>query len=261
MKKGICYGSLPGNWSDEEKFRLVKRAGYDGIEINTLDTPEDRKRFAALARDNGLELHGVMASGHWQHPLSSADEATRQAGLANLRASIDTAQAVGAATVLTVPGVINDKQPYQQTYDIALKSLREGAAYAQERGIILGVENVWNRFLLTPKEMAEFISAANSPNVGLYFDCGNILNYGYPQSWIRELGRLIRKVHVKDFDSSTRQFRHLLQGSVNWPEVRSALKEVGYDGYLTAELPLYPTYPDQMVLDTSHHLDRIIAGA
>jgi hexulose-6-phosphate isomerase len=261
MKKGICYGSLPGSWSDEEKFRLVQRAGYDGIEINTLEDPAERPRMAVLAHDLGLELHGVMASGHWKNPLSSADEATRQAGLANLRASIDTARAVGATTVLTVPGVVNETQSYQQTYELALKSVQEAAKYAQEQGIQLGVENVWNRFLLTPKEMADFIAAIDSPNVGLYFDCGNILNYGYPQLWIRELGPLICKVHVKDFDSSTRQFRPLLQGSVNWSEVRIALQEVGYDGYLTAELPLYPSYPDQMVLDTSHHLDRIIAGA
>src|SRR5256885_725559 len=133
---------------------------------------------------------------------------------------------------------------------------RELAAYAESHGIRLGVENVWNRFLLTPREMGQFLTEVGSRSVGLYFDCGNILNYGYPQQWIRELGSSIVKVHVKDFDSSTRQFRHLLQGSVNWKEVRAALLEVGYDDYLTAELPLYPSYPDQMVYDTANHLAR-----
>jgi hexulose-6-phosphate isomerase len=162
--------------------------------------------------------------------------------------------------VLVVPAVVTETQPYHETYDISLRSLREAAPYAEEHGIQLAVENVWNRFLLSPREMSEFIHAVGSPNVGVYFDCGNILAYGIPQQWIRELGSLIRKVHVKDFDLSTRTWRHLLQGSVNWPEVRKALGEIGYDDYLTAELPLYPTYPDQMVLDTSHHIDRIIAG-
>jgi hexulose-6-phosphate isomerase len=261
MKKGICYGCLPRDWSEEEKFRLAKRAGYDGIEINTLEDPADREKVSALARAVGLELPSVMHTALWQKPLSSPDEETRQAGLANLRSTIDTAKAVGATTVLVVPAVVTETQPYRQTYELSLRSLREIAPYAEGQNIQLAVENVWNRFLLSPKEMEEFLSEVGSSHVGLYFDCGNILAYGYPQLWIRELGHLIRKVHVKDFDTQSRTFKHLLQGSVNWPEVRLALREIGYDDYLTAELPLYPTYSDQMVLDTSHHIDRIIAGA
>lgn len=261
MKTGICYGCLPKDLSDEAKFRLVKRAGYDGIEINTLEEAADRERYKALAQEIGLELHSVMHTALWQKPLSSPDEEIRQAGLANLRSTIDTAKAVGATTVLVVPAVVTETQPYAQTYATSLRSLREIAPYAQQQNIHLAVENVWNRFLLSPKEMGEFLEEVGSSHVGLYFDCGNILAYGYPQLWIRELGHHIRKVHVKDFDLQTRTFRHLLQGSVNWPEVRAALSDIGYDDYLTAELPLYPTYSDQMVLDTRHHIDRIIAGA
>lgn len=261
MKKGICYGCLPRDWPDEEKFRLVKRAGYDGIEINTLDDHDERRRISALAHEFGLELPSVMHTALWQKPLSSPEEATRQAGLENLRCTIDTARDVGATTVLVVPAVVTETQPYHQVYELSLHSMREIAPYAEDQNIQLAVENVWNRFLLSPKEMGDFLREVDSPNVGLYFDCGNILAYGYPQLWIRELGPWIRKVHVKDFDLQTRTFKHLLQGSVNWKEVRLALQEIGYDDYLTAELPLYPTYSDQMVLDTSHHIDRIIAGA
>jgi hexulose-6-phosphate isomerase len=201
-----------------------------------------------------------MASGHWANPLSSGDEDVRQKGLRNIRDSVDTALAVGATVVLVVPAVINETQLYRDAYAISVRSLQELAPYAAERGIRLGVENVWNRFILTPREMRQYLDEVDAPNVGLYFDCGNILNYGYPQTWIRELGDRIIKVHVKDFDVSTRQFRHLLQGSVNWKEVRAALEEIRYDDYLTVELPLYPAYPDQMVFDSSNHLDRIIRG-
>jgi hexulose-6-phosphate isomerase len=245
----------------EEKFALAARAGYHGVEVNTIDEPEKRAEYLAAARAAGIELPSVMASGHWANPLSSGDEEVRQKGVANIRASVDTAVAVGASVVLVVPAVINETQPYGEAYEISLASIRELAPYAAERGIKLGVENVWNRFLLTPREMEQYLADVDAANVGLYFDCGNILNYGHPQAWIRELGDRIIKVHVKDFDSSTRQFRHLLQGSVNWKEVRAALLEIGYDDYLTVELPLYPSYPDQMVIDSSHHLDRIIAGA
>ena len=239
---------------------MVKRAGYDGIEINTQEGVGERETLLALAQEVGLELPSVMHTALWQKPLSSPDEETRQAGLANLRSSIDTARAVGATTVLVVPAVVTETQPYRETYEISRRSMREIAPYAEEQNIQLAVENVWNRFLLSPKEMQEFIDEVGSSHVGVYFDCGNILSYGYPQQWIRELGPLIRKVHVKDFDSQTRTFRHLLQGSVNWKEVRLALQEIGYDDYLTAELPLYTSYGDQMVLDTSRHIDRIIAG-
>lgn len=260
MRKGICIGCLPKDWTIEDRFALAARAGYHGVEINTLEAPAERDRAAAAARSAGVEIPSIMASGHWANPLSSGDEEVRQKGLQNIRDSVDTAVAVGGTVVLVVPAVINEAQPYGEAWEISLRSMRELAPYAAQRNVRLGVENVWNRFLLTPREMRQYLDAIDASNVGLYFDCGNILSYGYPQSWIRELGDRIIKVHVKDFDSSTRQFRHLLQGSVNWKEVRLALREIGYDDYLTVELPLYPTYPDQMVIDSSHHLDRIIAG-
>lgn len=260
MRKGICWGSLPGDWSVEEKLELAARAGYHGVEVCTIEDPSERERVRAAAGQLGLELPSVMATGHWKYPLSSGEEATRQEGLRNIRESVDTAVAVGATVVLVVPAVINEAQPYDAAYALSLKSLRELAPYAAERNIRLGIENVWNRFLLTPREMRLYLEELDAPNVGLYFDCGNILNYGSPQAWIRAMGGRILKVHVKDFDLPTRQWRYLLQGSVNWPEVRAALREVGYDDYLTVELPLYPTYPDQMALDSSRHLDRIIAG-
>jgi L-ribulose-5-phosphate 3-epimerase len=258
MKKGICIGCLPGDLSDEAKLQLAKEAGFDGVEINTFDDLDACRRLTESARRLGVELHSVMASGHWTYPLSSSDEETRQKGLANIRQSVETALVCGATTVLVVPGVVQADQPYRDTYEIALRSMRELARYAGERGIRLGVENVWNRFLLTPMEMGRFLDEIDSPHVGLYFDCGNILAYGYPQQWIRELGSRLVKVHVKDFESSTRQWKYLLQGSVDWKAVRAALREVGYDDYLTAEMAPYPQFPDQMARDTATHLDRII---
>jgi L-ribulose-5-phosphate 3-epimerase len=260
VKKGICIGCLPGELSNEAKLHLAKNAGFEGVEINTFDDLDACRQLTGVARRLGIELHSVMASGHWTYPLSSRDESVRQQGLANIKQSVETALVCGAATVLVVPGVVQPDQPYTETYAIAQDSMRELAWYAGERNVRLGIENVWNRFLLTPMEMGRFLDELNSPHVGLYFDCGNILAYGYPQQWIRELGSRLFKVHVKDFDSSTRQWKYLLQGSVDWKAVRAALSEVGYDGYLTAEMSPYPTFADQMVRDTAAHLDRIIRG-
>ncbi len=260
MKKGICIGCLPRELSDEAKLHLAKHAGYDGVEINTFDDLDACRRLTEVARGLGIELHSVMASGHWTYPLSSPDESVRRQGIANIQQSVETALVCGANTVLVVPGVVQPDQPYGETYEIAFRSMQELAWYAGERNMRLGVENVWNRFLLTPMEMSRFLNDLNSPHVGLYFDCGNILAYGYPQQWIRELGSRLFKVHVKDFDSSTRQWKYLLQGSVDWKAVRAALAQVGYDDYLTAEMSPYPIFPDQMARDTAAHLDRIIRG-
>jgi L-ribulose-5-phosphate 3-epimerase len=261
MKVGICYGCLPGGLSDEAKMDLLKAAGYDGTEVNTYDDLEQARRVNDLARERGLEIHSVMASGHWQWPLSDPDEETRQKGLANIRQSVETALVCGADTVLVVPAVVKEDSDYTVVWDTALKSMRELAGYAQERGVVLAVENVWNKFLLTPREMVQFIEAVGSPAVAAYFDTGNIMAYGFPQVWIRALKGRLQRVHVKDFHSGTMQFRMLLQGSVNFPAVRTALQAVGYDGYLSAELPLYSHYPEQGIHDIAAQIRRIIAGS
>ncbi len=261
MKKGICIGSLPREgWSIKERFALAARAGYQGVEVGLLESEVERAQYRAAAEATGLEIPSVMAGKHWSHPLSSRDPSVRREGLDAIRASIDTAAALGADVVLVVPAVVTDSQPYQEAYDLSVAAMQELAPYAAASGITLAVENVWNRFLLTSREFNQYLDDVAEPNVQAYFDCGNILNYGHAQQWIRELGPRIARVHVKDFDLGTRTWRWLLQGSVPWGEVRQALMEIGYDSYLTAELPLYSAYPDQMAFDTSGALSRIIAG-
>src|SRR5919204_6933505 len=114
VKKGICIGCLPKDLSDEAKLRLAKAAGFDGVEVNTFDDLEACRRLTEVARQIGLELHSVMASGHWTYPLSSRDDTVRQKGLANIRQSVETALVCGATTVLVVPAVVQPDQPYAE---------------------------------------------------------------------------------------------------------------------------------------------------
>lgn len=266
MKKGFVFSCIPatrGNgtpMTPEDRLRLAKDAGFQGVEISTMDDLGECERLASQARSIGIEIHSVMASGHWSFPLSSPDEETRQKGVANIRQSVDTAKVSGADTVLVVPAVVNEQTPYELAWDLALKSMRELAPYAEKNGICLAVENVWNKFLLSPPEMLRFIAACESPAVAAYFDVGNILIYGYPDQWIRSLGSTLRKVHFKDFDIQTRTFRNLLQGNVPWDRVRQALLDVGYTDYCSVELPAYQSYPDQFIYDCSKQVDRIFAG-
>lgn len=256
MKKGICHGSIPGN-TLTEKFALAKEAGFDGVEISTIHDAAQAEKCKQEAEDAGIEIISIMDSLHWRCPLSSNDEETRTKGVDNIRASIRTAQIVGAGAVLVVPGVVNEETTYEDAMQNSARSIRELVPDAEQAGVTLCIENVWNKFLLSPLEMKDFIESIGSDNVQAYFDVGNIVLYGYPDHWIQTLGSLIKRVHVKGFNANKRDFCWLLEGTIDWAAVMTALRGVGYDGYVTAELPTYPTCPEQMVHDTSAHLDRI----
>lgn len=257
MKKGICYGCLPAELSMEERFRLAAAAGLHGIEIGALATRDEYVACKAIAEATGVAVPSIMLGTHWSHPLTAADPDVRRHTIDHTLAAIEHAPLVGADTLLLVPGQVNAETTYEQAYARALESVKTLAPSAEKAGITIAIENVWNRFLLSPIEFKRFIEEVGSPAVRAYFDCGNILAYGFPQHWIRTLGPLLHRVHVKDFRYSDRSFVYLLQGDVPWAEVMQALREVGYDSYITAEMPPYPQCPDQMVHDTSTALDRI----
>ena len=257
MKKGICIGSLPGTL--EEKFRLAKDAGFDGIEINTVDTDEESRNLRSIADSVGVEIPSIMNSAHWQFPLSSPDPEVRQKSADGMKKSLASASIVGADTVLLVPGVVSEQVRYEDAYATSQKEIKELAKVAEERKVFIAIENVWSKFLLSPIEFSRYIDEIGSEYVAAYFDVGNILLYGYPQHWIRTLGSKIKKVHVKGFKVGPKAFTYLLDSDVNWVEVMKAIREVGYDNYITAELPTYSSFPEQMVYDTSAHLDKILA--
>jgi len=123
--------------------------------------------------------------------------------------------------------------------------------------VIIAVEEVWNKFLLSLIEFAKYVDEFNSPWVRAYFDVGNVVLFGYPQDWIRTLGRRIVKFHLKDFKFETKQWVPLREGSIDWPEVRKAIGEIGFSGYLTVELP----GGDAAYLrEVSARVDKILAG-
>jgi hexulose-6-phosphate isomerase len=258
VKKAMCYGSLPGKLSDREKAALAKGAGLDAVELHQYGTVAEAEKVAGIARDAGLEIASLMCMTHWGSPLSSTDEEVRLKGVAGVAAALRQAQAIGAEVVLVVPGVVTEDVSYKAAYGISRRSLQELLPVAEETGVIMALENVWNRFLLSPLEMRDFIDSFNSPLVQAYFDVGNILLYGYPHHWIEALGARIKRVHIKDFDMGTGQFVGLLQGSVDFPRVVAALRGVGYDGYLTAEVGPYKQYPEQFVRDTAAQLEQIV---
>lgn len=258
MKKGICFSSLPSKMPVKDKLSLAKDAGLEGVEIPNFETPQEVEEVAEAAEDVGIEIHGVMGGTHWKLPLSSTDEEIRLAGVEGIERAIEAAAMAGADTVLVVPGVVTEDVSYAAAHELAQKSLRELLPTAEEHGVTMALENVWNKFLLSPLEFRNFIDAMDHELVRAYFDIGNILLYGYPHQWIDLLGNRIAKVHVKDFDTDSKDFVPLLSGDVDYPRVINALRGLGYSSYLTAELTPYPQFPEQMVYDTAAHLERII---
>ena len=217
-------------------FQLLKEAGFEGVELlspNGFDRDEVLK-----ARDStGLIIHGISGSRHWESPLSSPDPEVVERGMAAVRQSIVDCKAYGGTTVLLVPAVVNAKVSYRDAYARSQANIRKLIPEAEAAGIKIAIEEVWNKFLLSAPEMSRYIDEFGTPSVGAYFDVGNVVEYGFPQEWIKELGKRILKVHIKEYASKGRFSYPLGEGKqIDWPAVRSALVEVGYDGWITAEV-------------------------
>jgi hexulose-6-phosphate isomerase len=258
VKKGVCYGTLPNSLPEHRRLELAKEAGFDGVELSQTPDPKTIEKLAEMARDCGLEIPSVMCSTNWPTPISSTDEAVRTEGIAGVKAGLEQCKAVGVDVLLVVPGMVTEDVRYSAAYEISQKSLRELVPLAESLGVTMGIENVWNKFLLSPLEMRDFIDEVDSPFVQAYFDVGNMLIWGYPHDWIETLADRIKKVHVKDFDVRSRTFVGLLQGSVDFPRVMNALRGVGYDDYLTMEVSAYPQYPEQFIRDSGAQLEAIL---
>jgi len=278
MKKSISYwsfeGGLEGKKNIREAFEQAKAAGFDAVELCLGETGElslaatesDCKKILADAADVGIEVSSLATGLYWAYSMTDDDPKVRAKAMEITRKCVDVASWLGVDTFLCIPGYVHvpfmpetPVIPYDTVYNRALSALKEAANYAQSRKINIAVEEVWNMFLLSPIEMRDFIDEVGSDYVGCYFDVGNVLLLGYPEHWIRILGKRIKRVHLKDFKRSVgtiEGFCDLTEGDVNWPEVMKALREVGYDGYLTAEM--MPPRPD-LLEKTSKAMDRILS--
>ena len=277
MKTSISQWSFEETKSLKECMVLAKDAGLDGFEVALGDTGEfslesteaDAKAVRATAEEVGIEISGVACGLYWGTSLTADDPDERARAQEILKKEIQMAAWVGVDAILVVPGNVHASfipdcpvVPYEVAYQRATEAIREALPLAEELGVTIGVENVWNKFLLSPLEMARFIDQFNSQRVGAYFDVGNVLLTGFPEQWIRILGSRIARVHLKDFRCDVgglAGFVDLLSGDVNWPEVMAAFAEIGYDGWVTAEmLPPYTHYPDQIIYNTAQAMKRIV---
>jgi len=257
IRKSLYWGMLPEDLSIREKFNIIKRAGYAGVEVPTQEKDEDVYEMKAAAQETGIVIHSIMNSKHWRSPFSSDDPAVIREGMEGMRTSLRNARDLGCDTVLLVPAVVNAETSYLDAYNRSQGPIRELLPMAEEFDVVIAIENVWNKFLLSPLEFAKYVDDFESPYLQAYFDCGNIALYGFPHDWIRTLGRRIAKVHIKGFDTKERQFTNILDGTIDWNEVRRAFSDIRYNGYMGAELK---AGDEAYLTDVSKRMDRIIAG-
>jgi len=263
MVKGLVWGMLPEKLSIAERFKLAADAGFETVEAYTTEDQKTAEEIKRAAEDNKIKITSVMNQAHWEFPLSSSDPATVKRSMDGMRTSLRNAKFWGADAVLLVPAVVNAQTSYQDAWTRSQKNIRELIPLAAELKVIIAVEEVWNKFLLSPLEFAKYVDEFKNPWVKAYFDVGNVVIFGYPQDWIRTLGKRIVKVHLKDFKMGkgwspvTAQFVNLGEGDVDWPEIRKALGEIGYAGTVTAELD----DGDLAYLsDVSKRIDRLVLG-
>ncbi len=242
LKKGIMWGSIGFGETIMEKFQAAKAAGFDGVEVMShLNRDEVLK-----ARDaTGLPIPSVCGAMHWKFLLSDPDPSVREQGLAALKLSIEDANIYGADTVLLVPGRVTETVSYDECWNRSVEEIKKAIPLAIDKKVKIAIENVWNNFIISPMEAASYIDQFKTTFVGFYFDCGNILIYGWPEQWIKILNRRLAKVHIKEFSRKIADTQgksagfkvNLKEGDVNWPAVMKALDNIGYNGWTTIEQP------------------------
>lgn len=275
FRKSICSGIFPADVPLENQFRLVKDAGFEGIEVRFGEqvkpdsTADGLQRLRDAADKAGITIVSLWVSGPLgSNPLNSPDAETRARGVQAIERATECAAALGCGAMLIVPGRLGDggtlKVGYQDTWDRVTAEFRKVVPRAAEAKVCLTPENVWNKFLVSPLEMRSFIDQFQSPWLQAHFDIGNVMQFGYPEDWILTLGPRIRRVHVKDYKLSTRaeqgRFVDLLEGDVNWKGVMAALVKVGYRGFMSPEIGYKRDVPDQLK-KVSAALDKILAMA
>src|ERR1035437_4974702 len=224
IRRAVEFSMLPGKIPVLDRFQMARDAGFEAIECPTTPDTAAAEEILAASHKTELPIHSVMNAEHWRSPLSSSDPAVVEKSMEGMRTSLRNAKLWGSDTVLLVPAVVNPETTYAQAWERSQRQIRLLIPMAAELKIVIGVEEVGNKFLLSPLEFARYVDDFESPWIRAYFDVGNIMSYAYPQDWIRTLGKRIVKVHIQDWANRTDpaikkrvpEYVPLLEGEIDW---------------------------------------------
>ena len=263
MKKGLTQICLGQESLIKDTLQLCRDTGYQGLEIllteqgelTTRSGPAEYTEIRRMADTANIELTSICGFGS----LTDDDPSVVANGKTIIRAMLAAAEGLGIDTVLVTGGRVNEKVAYDVAYDRLFSAIRELSADAERRRVNIALENIWNKLLLSPLEFRDFIDKIGSEYVGCYFDTANVMLYGYPEQWIRILGKRIKKVHFKDFkiDHEERRYEwtQLMEGAVGWPAVMRELRAIGYDDYVITEV----CGDRETYAETCRIMDKILA--
>ena len=239
LRLAVKYGMIRvPDATVEQKLALVKKIGFEGVEIQA---PGDinLQELVAASQATGVKIHGVIDKTHWTVRMSDPDPKVRSEAVETLKQALRDAKTVGADTCLLVPGKVTNPETenWEQCFERSQACVRQCLATAEECKVIIAIETVWNDFITKPEHMIRYVDELNSPYVGAYFDCSNMLKYGVSSAdWIRQLGKRLVKFDFKGYSHANGFKTPIGEGDENWPEVLKALGEIGYDGWATSEV-------------------------
>jgi L-ribulose-5-phosphate 3-epimerase len=264
LKKAVKYGMIGIKGSIEDKFKLIKKLGFAGVEV---DSPSGLNKEEAVkaVESTGIKIHGVIDSVHWRDTLSHPDEKVRAKGLEALKTALNDAKILGADTCLLVPGVVNKDVTYEQCWERSQDEVKKAIPLAEKLGVKIAIECVWNNFITKPEQMVQYVDEFKSPFVGAYMDCSNMIKYGVPSAvWIRKLGKRMLKFDFKGYSAAKAKAANnegagfnvgIGEGDENWPEILKACAEVGYNTWATAEVK---SGGEDWLRDVSQRMDKIL---
>jgi L-ribulose-5-phosphate 3-epimerase len=257
VKKGLVMDMLPSHLSYMDRFRLARDVGFEVVQAPTTPDQHEAEEIKKAADAANVRIDSVMNMDHWKYPLSSSDSAVVAKSMEGMRTSLHNAKLWGSDAVLLVPAVVNAQTSYREAWTRSQAQIRKLITMAAELRVVIALEEVWNKFLLSPLEMQKYVSEFESPWIKAWFDVGNVVLYGYPQDWIRTLGKSIYKVHLKDFKRKENGYAwvNLGDGDVDWAAVRQAFAEIGYAGSAIAELD---GGDEAYLRDVSRRIDRLL---
>jgi len=259
IKKGVWFGMLPEKLTIADRYKMARDVGFEVVQAPTEPDERNAEEIKKAAEAANIRIDSVMNMDHWKYPLSSSDRAVVEKSLAGMRTSLHNAKLWGCDAVLLVPAVVNPQTSYHDAWTRSQKEIRTLIPLAEELKVVIAIEEVWNKFLLSPLEMARYIGEFQSPWVKAWFDVGNVLLYGFPQDWIHTLGDSIVKVHVKDFKRKENGYAwvNLGDGDVDWTAVRQAFADIGYSGSAVTELE---GGDEAYLRDVVKRFDRLVLG-
>tara|TARA_B100000809_G_scaffold113054_1_gene111588 strand:- start:4383 stop:5177 length:795 start_codon:yes stop_codon:yes gene_type:complete len=244
VKIGVTQIIL-GDMSLDESLSLCAEAGYDALELtfsasgkdlNIDMTASELEGVAKRCADAGVTIAAVLGHYAERGNLLSPNAGEREACCRCLARALEIAGSLGTDAVLLHPGQLTVEGTYSRAWQDLVSALRDLSSVATQHSAAIAVENVWNKFMLSPREAVQLVDEIDSDWVGIYLDTANMMAYGFPEHWIRDLGPRIKKVHLKDFVRRGSNWVDLMDGDTDWPTVMTELRAIGYDGTLIHEV-------------------------